>query len=129
MTVNQYVATFAPQLNQAAAVFNAQMGTNPDFDWWIEKFTAEVYVIAPNTGAAYWTINFNKSDPAAGATLLGTFNTSADAAATRLVKQVTVGAALGGAAAWPLVFATNAKTGAPGNVDYVCSIVYRLIVT
>lgn len=129
LTVTQYQTPFVSVLAQSGQAFNAQQAANFDFDMWIEKVMCQVYVAVTNTGAAYWTLTFAKSDTAAVATTLGTVNTSADAPSTRLRKTITVGAALGGSATYPLLYVTNAKTGAPGTIDYVCTLVYRLIVT
>lgn len=129
LTLNRYVFNF-PLVNGATGSdYGSQIQTYPVLDMWLEATYYTVYVSTTNNGSNYWSIQPKKSDVAAGATSLGTaINTSAGAANVRLQFSITMGAALGSGATWPVVFNEALKAvGNPGALSYNSLLAFRLI--
>lgn len=129
LTVTKYIIAFPFLSALSGSNFASQVATYQDLDMWLEKVIYSTFVATTNTGAAFWTIEASKSDTNAASTSFGTVSTAADSANVRSIKAITINAALGTAAVYPILFNGATKTGSPGTLDYGASLVYRLIGT
>lgn len=118
-------------INNQSANFNGgalNMVVPRTLDIWVVDIQASVYVVAPNSGSAYWTVTIYKTNAANTQTSIGSFNTSADTAANNTSRTVSVGSSIS-AASFPNIVGAGSKTNAPGNLYGAVTLNYRLIGT
>lgn len=98
---------------------------NVSGDLWLEKIETSTQISATNNGTNYWT--FASSKIASG-TSLGSFNTSADTAATSTRHTITVNALSGTSdVAWQM---SMTKTLSPGTAYlFGATLFYRRVIT
>lgn len=96
-----------------------------DFALWLVNLYGETFTSATNNGSNYWIFT---ATGAITTTAYGTFNTSADTAATHTGHKVAINAAAGSTER-AITFGYS-KTGTPGDCyAAVAGITYRLILT
>lgn len=94
-------------------------------DIYVEKFTTLSHVITTNDGANYWTLTLYKNTAAGASTAIAAPNTVADTAGVWQAHETAVNALMAQATnTW--LSSNVAKTGAPGDIDCVGVITYRI---
>lgn len=134
VTVNEYavpmhlLTALGPQ-SATATPANINMATDLSrAGVYIERVVATTQSITPNTGSAYWTVQFQSHTGSGSTTNVGSsFTTAADSPDTWISHTVTVAAAMH--AGDPLIRVNLTKTASPGNLYVYATVVYRLIVT
>lgn len=117
-----YGRTAQPYAGAAGVLLLAPMRT--DRGLVVTRAKAYLDVVAPNTGANFWSLALKES---AGGSSIWTFTTAADAPGVGLNKEFFTPTVV--VAANYYTFEVTGKTGAPGTIVLSGGFWYRLIIT
>lgn len=106
---------------------SARFPVRSDFGIYLERWVAATYVATTNNGSNYWTNALQWNTQGNVSTTLASFNTSADTVANNMRHEATVNTVIDSTAVTLGVRVT--KTGSPGAIYGLNTLVYRLIVT
>jgi hypothetical protein len=100
-----------------------------DYGIYLVRWVCVTFVSTTNTGAAYWTVALNRRTAANAGTDIASFTTGTtpDTASNWVNHDQTINAVLDSSARELRITVT--KTGSPGGIYPLSTLVYRLIVT
>lgn len=106
---------------------SARFPVSADLQMYIEKWLSVAYVSSPNSGSAYWSATLEWNTVANVGTTIASYNTSADTVTNNVRREISVNLILSASAI--TIGVRHAKTGSPGSLYALNTLIYRLIVT
>lgn len=128
LTVQQYEVGIGGQQNvypSATAVSYIWWPVRQDYGIYLERWVCTTFVSTTNNGSNNWTILLDRFSTTNSLTNIASFSTSADTASNWISHSQAINAVLDSSAR-AIRVASN-KTGNPGTVYALSTLVYRLI--
>lgn len=136
LTVNMFETAFgagtAIPSGLAATGGAGYLPTQVSYDMWLVDWSATTFILTTNDGTNFWTFKLQKTTAANVASDIDagfSTGTGPDTPSNWVVRQRTLGVAVGGSATYKQLAILATKTLSPGNVYFSFTLRYRLIIT